>query len=225
MPTTQNPLAADGPAADIELQEAGPFPLTLKDMFTNSYVVEARPGMPVHEVKELVRVVKKEEAEGKLAAAREGLAQLEAARAQAKPEREAAFVDVDAPAEAEPACLALAELLLMLRQLDLVLHLRRQRRARRPRPTVPRAGRARRQVLVVGVLARGVPDAELRLEREEEAVLRAAEGCRPGLAPALTREGAEQAAVRVSAEDNRGACSGQHDAETRPRKNAEHAVG
>lgn len=84
----ENPLAADGPAADIELQEVGPFPLTLNDMFTNSYVVEARPEMPVHEVKELVRDVKKEDAEGKLAAAREGLAQLEAeaARAQAKPE-------------------------------------------------------------------------------------------------------------------------------------------
>ena len=38
----ENPLAADGPAADIELQEVGPFPLTLNDMFTNSYVVEAR---------------------------------------------------------------------------------------------------------------------------------------------------------------------------------------
>ena len=89
--TDDNPLAADGPPADIELQEAGPFPLTLKDMFTNSYVVEARPEMPVHEVKELVRAAKKEEAEGKLAAAREDLAQLEAeaARAQARPEQAA----------------------------------------------------------------------------------------------------------------------------------------
>ena len=67
----ENPLAADGPPAYIELQEVGPFPLTLKDMFTNSYVVEARPEMRVHEVKELVRAAKKEEAEGKLAAARE----------------------------------------------------------------------------------------------------------------------------------------------------------
>eukprot|EP01045_Picozoa_sp_COSAG04_P015137 COSAG04_NODE_1177_length_7916_cov_13.807599_6_plen_730_part_00 len=86
--TTDNPLAADGPPADIELQEAGPFPLTLKDMFTNAYVVEARPQMPVHEVKELVRTAKKEEAEGRLAATRGGLARLEAeaARARAKPE-------------------------------------------------------------------------------------------------------------------------------------------
>ena len=76
----ENPLARAAPAA--------PFPLTLKDMFTNSYVVEVRPEMPVHEVKELVRTAKKAEAEGRLAAAREGLAQLEAeaARAQAKPE-------------------------------------------------------------------------------------------------------------------------------------------
>ena len=74
----ENPLAADGPPPEIELQETGPFPLTLRDMFTNSYVVEARPEMPVHEVKELVRAVKKAEAERKLAAATEGLAQLEA---------------------------------------------------------------------------------------------------------------------------------------------------
>ena len=54
----ENPLAADGPPADIELQEVGPFPLTLKDMFTNSYVVDAHPEMSIREVKEAVRVEK-----------------------------------------------------------------------------------------------------------------------------------------------------------------------
>ena len=49
----ENPLA----------EEAGPFPLTLRDIFTNSYVVEVRPEMPVFEVKELVRAAKGESIE------------------------------------------------------------------------------------------------------------------------------------------------------------------
>ena len=88
----ENPLAADGPPAYIELQEVGPFPLTLKDMFTNSYVVDAHPEMTILQVKEavlvekelrLVRAEKQREAEAALAAARESLAQLEAEVARA----------------------------------------------------------------------------------------------------------------------------------------------
>ena len=56
MPATQNPLAIE--LGEIELQEAGPFPLTLKDMFTKTYVVDAHPEMTIREVKEAVRVEK-----------------------------------------------------------------------------------------------------------------------------------------------------------------------
>ena len=110
-----DPLAADGPAADIELQEAGPFPLTLKDMFTKTYVVDAHPEMTIREVKELVRVEKElrlvraekqRKAEAALAAARESLAQLEAEVARAvgdDAEQLAALEEQEAVAVAEVA--------------------------------------------------------------------------------------------------------------------------
>ena len=111
----ENPLAADGPPpADIELQEVGPFPLTLKDMFTKTYVVDAHPEMTIREVKEavrvekelrLVRAEKQREAEAALAAARESLAQLEAevARAVGDAEQLAALEEQEAVAVAEIA--------------------------------------------------------------------------------------------------------------------------
>eukprot|EP01045_Picozoa_sp_COSAG04_P013240 COSAG04_NODE_929_length_9364_cov_4.141932_1_plen_677_part_10 len=112
MPATQNPLAIE--LGEIELQEAGPFPLTLKDMFTNSYVVDAHPEMTIREVKEavrvekelrLVRAEKQREAEAVLAVARESLAQLEAevARAVGDAKQLAALEEQEAVAVAEIA--------------------------------------------------------------------------------------------------------------------------
>ena len=112
MPATQNPLAIE--LGDIEVQEVGPFPLTLKDMFTKTYVVDAHPEMTIREVKELVRVEKElrlvraekqREAEAALAAARESLAQLEAevARAVGDAEQLAALEQQEAVAAAEVA--------------------------------------------------------------------------------------------------------------------------
>ena len=52
----ENPLA-------IELQEVGPFPLTLKDMFTNTHTVRVGPETKVFEIKELLRAAKGEPVE------------------------------------------------------------------------------------------------------------------------------------------------------------------
>ena len=69
--------AAAPPPGGMELAEMGPFPLTLKDIFTNTHTVRVSPETKVFEVKELLRAAKHAEAEAALAAARQGLAQLE----------------------------------------------------------------------------------------------------------------------------------------------------
>ena len=56
---------------------ARPFPLTLRDIFTNEHTVQVSPETKVFEVKELLRAAKQAEAEAALAAARQCLAQLE----------------------------------------------------------------------------------------------------------------------------------------------------
>ena len=82
---SENPLAA-APPADIELaaaDEAGAFPLTLKDMFGKTQTVQVSAEAKVFEVKELLRAAKESEAGAALASAREALAQLEGEAAQA----------------------------------------------------------------------------------------------------------------------------------------------
>ena len=57
----ENPLPAAAPP-DIALA-AGPFPLTLRDMFTNTHTVQVTPETKVFEVKELLRAAKGESVE------------------------------------------------------------------------------------------------------------------------------------------------------------------
>jgi len=56
----ENPLADEGPGSDIEQPDAGTFPLTLRDMFTNTHVVKVTPETRIFEVKELLRAEKDE---------------------------------------------------------------------------------------------------------------------------------------------------------------------
>jgi len=67
----ENPLA---------IVERGTFPLTLRDVFANTHVVEVAPETTIFEVKELLRAAK---TDAELSAARERLAQI-VARAQDK---------------------------------------------------------------------------------------------------------------------------------------------
>ena len=47
----------------VPAAEVGPFPLTLKDMFTNTHAVQVTPETKVFEVKELLRAAKGESVE------------------------------------------------------------------------------------------------------------------------------------------------------------------
>ena len=58
--SVENPLADEGPGSDIEQPDAGTFPLTVRDMFTNTHVVEVTPETRIFEVKELLRAEKDE---------------------------------------------------------------------------------------------------------------------------------------------------------------------
>eukprot|EP01045_Picozoa_sp_COSAG04_P002279 COSAG04_NODE_81_length_27945_cov_46.142821_22_plen_773_part_00 len=78
----ENPLAGaarrlGGGAGGEQEGEIGPFPLTLKDMFTNTHVVDVAPETKIHKVKELLRDVKKAQADEELSSARDRLAQIE----------------------------------------------------------------------------------------------------------------------------------------------------
>ena len=70
-------VAMENPLAIVE---RGAFPLTLRDVFANTHVVEVAPETTISEVKELLRAAK---TDAELSAARERLAQI-VARAQDK---------------------------------------------------------------------------------------------------------------------------------------------
>ena len=54
--------ARDAPAG-MGMAEGGPFPLTLRDVFTNTHVVQVTPETKIWEVKELLRAAKREPVE------------------------------------------------------------------------------------------------------------------------------------------------------------------
>ncbi len=55
--------AAAPPPIGLELAEMGPFPLTLRDIFTNTHTVHVGPETKVFEVKEMLRAAKGESIE------------------------------------------------------------------------------------------------------------------------------------------------------------------
>ena len=59
----ENPLAARRGPAELGLAEIGPFPLTLRDVFTNTHVLDVTPETTIAEVKELLRAAKGESRE------------------------------------------------------------------------------------------------------------------------------------------------------------------
>jgi hypothetical protein len=88
----ENPLAGaarNGPS-EVAMVEVGPFPLTLRDVFTNTHVVDVTPATKVFEVKELLRDAKKVQAEAELSSAREHLVQIESEVSRAQESAQAA---------------------------------------------------------------------------------------------------------------------------------------